>query len=304
MPFTLRKFNRMWLLGVLALLLAGGGLVWADSDDDDLPPASTASPITGKVVVLSQRRDALFVHLDANGDGLGDLWGRLERKTQIVDPSGNPQPITAIAVGMPLTITHYKVRHGYYKAYRVMVGTAGPSASGRQPLQGKVAQVFRFGDDLFVRLDINGEGQMDVRVKIKRNAIIADPQGNRLGFEAIQPGMPLTLIAYKPDDDGYYEAWHIIVRKMAAPAPAGRPLQGIVLEVIPFGNSLFVRLDADEDGQEDYPVKIDKNTVIVDPQSKPLDRSAIKKGVKLTVTHYQPKNGSYEAKRVALSRDG
>lgn len=301
--FVFEKSNRIWLLGVLVLLLAGSGQVWADLHDDDSPPASTASRITGRVIVLSRRGGNLFFHLDVNGDGLGDLWGKIERKTKIVNPSGNPQPITSIAVGMPLTITHYRVRHGYYNVYQVMVGTAGTSAPGRQPLQGKVAQVFRFGDDLFVHLDINREGQMAVRVKIKRNAIITNPQGNHLGFEALQPGVTLTLIAYKPDDD-YYEAWHIIVAKMAAPAPAGQPFQGIVLEVIPFGNNLFARLDADGDGQEDYPVKIDKNTVIVDPQSKPLNRSAIIKGAKLTVTHYKLKNGSYEARRVILNREG
>jgi len=300
MPYTFKKFSWIGLLGALALLLVAPQAL--GSDDDDSPPQS-ANPITGTVVQLSWRGDDLFVQLDVNADGTGDLWVKIKHKTIIVDPQGNPLGLEAIQVGVQLTVTHYKIEHGYYEAYRVVVGAGTSTPLGQQPIQGKVLKTFWFGDDFFVSLDTDSDGQMDLRVKIKKGAIIADPQGNRLGFEAIQPGVTLTLISYKLDDDGYYEAWHVIVGEMAATTPpAGQPLVGVVLEVIPFGDDLFVRLDADGDGQEDYPVKIDEKTVIVDPDGNPLDRSAITVGVKLTVTEYQLKDGYYEAKHVIVGQ--
>ncbi len=128
------------------------------------------------------------------------------------------------------------------------------SPQGRDLLQGRVTQVFRFGDRLFVGLDTTRSGQMDTRVKIKARAVVGGSRGNRLAFEAIRPGGTLTLVAYTLDQDGYYEAFHVIVGKRALPAPAqaGQPLQGKVLETIPFGDDLFIRLDANGDGQADY----------------------------------------------------
>jgi hypothetical protein len=119
-----------------------------------------------------------------------------------------------------------------------------------------------------------------------------------LPLDAIKPGVVITLIAYKLDDEGYYEAWHVIVGEAAAPTL--QPLVGIVLEVLSLGDDLFVRLDANGDGKEDFPVKISKSAQIVDLQGKPLDRSSIVKGVRLTITQYELKDGYYEAKRVIV----
>ncbi len=296
------KLRWIGLLGALALLLAGAQL-WASDDDG---PYTSDNPISGTVVQISWRGDDLFVQLDVNSDGTGDLWVKIKHEAQIVDPQGNPLGFEAIQVGVQLTITHYKYEHNYYEAYRVVVGEGSSSSgqtSGQKPIQGKVTQVFKFGDDFFIGLDTNGDGKENIRVKIKHNARIVDSQGNPLGFDAIQPGVTVTLVAYKLDDDGYYEAWHLIVGETASATPAaGEPLKGQVLEIISFGDDLFVRLDANGDGLEDYPVKIDKDTLIVDPQGNPLDRSTIQVGVQLTVTEYQFKaeDGYYEAKRVVV----
>lgn len=280
-------------IGLLTVLagVAFGVVSWAQA------------PITGTVMQLFWRSDDLFVWLDANNDQKADILVKIERKTQIVDSANRPLPISAITLGVTLTITHYKWDDdGYYEAYRVVVGAVGtgqpPAPPAMQPIKGIVTQTFWFGDDFFVALDSNGDKQPDLRVKIKHHALITDPAGNRLSFEAIQVGVILTLVAYKFDDDGYYEAWHVIVGETSTPTL--QPLVGIVLDVVVFGDDLFVRLDANDDGKEDFPVKVSKNARIVDPQEKPLDRSAIIKGVKLTITQYELKNGYYEAKHVIV----
>lgn len=286
----MRAFARVGLLAVV-VGLAWGSWAWAQ-------PA----PITGTVVQLWPSKDDLFVQLDTNNDTKPDLLVKIEQKTQIVDVNNKPLPISAIVVGVTLTVTHYKWDDdGYYEAYRVVVGAMGasqPPAPALQPIKGTVIQTFWFGDDFFAALDMNSDGQPDLRVKIKGRAIITDPAGNRLSFDAIKPGVTLTLVAYKLDDEGYYEAWHVIVGETSTPAL--QPLVGTVLEVLPFGDDLFVRLDANSDGKEDFPVKISKSTTIVDPQGKSLDRSVITKGVRLTITQYELKNGYYEAKHVIV----
>ncbi len=280
-------------IGTLALLLglAFGVSSWAQA------------PIVGTVVQLWWAKDDLFVQLDTNNDKHPDVLIKIERKTQIVDVNNTPLPITAITIGVTLTVTHYKWDDdGYYEAYRVVVGTAStgqpPAASAQQPIKGVVLQTLRFGDDFFVALDTNGDNQPDARAQIKSHAVITDPAGNRLSFDAIKPGVTITLVAYKLDDEGYYEAWHVIVGETSTPAL--QPLMGTVLEALVFGDDLFVRLDANDDGKEDFPVKVSKGAIVVDSQGKPVDRSSIVKGVRLTVTQYELKNGYYEAKYVIV----
>lgn len=259
------------------------------------------APITGKVVQLWWAKDDLFVQLDTNNDQRADILVKIEHKAQIVDVNNNLLPISAIAVGVTLTVTHYKWDDdGYYEAYRVVVGAAGTGQPTpiMPPIKGTVTQTFWFGDDFFAALDVNGDSQADLRVKIKSRAIITDPAGTRLSFDAIKAGVTITVVAYKLDDEGYYEAWHVIVGEASTPALA--PLVGIVLEVLSFGDDLFVRLDANGDGTEDFPVKIGKSAQIVDPQGRSLDRSSIVQGVRLTVTQYELKNGYYEAKHVIV----
>ncbi len=296
-------------IGLLGVLLLALGLVYGvgASPDDDDSHAHRGNPIVGTVVLLSWQEDDLFVQLDTNDDGQGEIWVKIDdSSTVIVDPNGNPLPLSAIQVGVTLTVTHYEFEHGYYEAKRVVVGPAGGSPSGspgpcQQPLQGVVIRTFWFGDDFFVGLDTNADSQEDIRVKIKPNATITDPQGNRVGFEAIRSGVTLTLVGYKLDDDGYYEAWHVIVGEApSAQPPADQAIRGTVIEVVPFGDDLFVRLDADGDGLEDYPVKIDGDTVLVDPNGNPVDPSAIQVGITLTVTEYTFRDGYYEAKRAVV----
>jgi len=285
----MRAFVRVGLLAVW-IGLAWGSWAWAQQ-----------APITGTVVQLWWAKDDLFVQLDTNNDTRADLLVKIEHKTQIVDVNNKPLPLSAIVVGVTLTVTHYEWDDdGYYEAYRVVVGAASPGQSppAQQPIKGTVLQTFQFGDDFFVALDINSDNQPDIRVKIKSRAVVTDPAGNSLPLDAIKPGVVITLIAYKLDDEGYYEAWHVIVGEAAAPTL--QPLVGIVLEVLSLGDDLFVRLDANGDGKEDFPVKISKSAQIVDLQGKPLDRSSIVKGVRLTITQYELKDGYYEAKRVIV----
>jgi len=99
-------------------------------------------------------------------------------------------------------------------------------------------------------------------------------------------------VGYKLDDDGYYEAWHVIVGQPQA-APGGPPatgaqppLTGRVLQVIPFADDLLLWLDADDDRTPDYPVRVTPKTQITDPQGNPLGRDAIRVGVRLKVERY------------------
>jgi len=292
---AMRALHRVGLLTALII-----GVVWVVSQTGW---AQAQAPITGTVMQLWWAKDDLFVQLDTNNDTRADVLVKIEHKTQIVDVNNNPLPMSAITVGVTLTVTRYKWDDdGYYEAYRVIVGAAStgqpPAAPAQQPIKGTVLQTLKFGDDFFVALDTNGDNQPDARVKIKSRAIITDPAGNTLPLDAIKPGVIITLIAYKLDDEGYYEAWHVIVGETSTPAL--QPLVGTVLEVLSFGDDLFVRLDANGDGKEDFPVKVGKSAQIVDPQGKALDRSAIVKGVRLTVTQYELKNGYYEAKYVIV----
>ena len=201
------------LLGALLLVLGWVGGVGASPDDS---PSSSGNPITGVVVLLSWQEDDLFVQLDTNDDGQGELWVKISDSTLIVDPDGNPLSISAIQVGVRITVTHYEFEHGYYEAKRVVVettssGSGGTSAPCPDPIQGVVTQATWLGEDFFVRLDTDHDGTPETRAKIKRSALIEDPQGNVLTMNDIQPGVTLTLVNYKLDDDGYYEAWRVIV---------------------------------------------------------------------------------------------
>jgi hypothetical protein len=132
----MRAFVRVGLLAVW-IGLAWGSWAWAQQ-----------APITGTVVQLWWAKDDLFVQLDTNNDTRADLLVKIEHKTQIVDVNNKPLPLSAIVVGVTLTVTHYKWDDaGYYEAYRVVVGAASPGQSppAQQPIKGTVLQTFKFG---------------------------------------------------------------------------------------------------------------------------------------------------------------
>ncbi len=312
---TRRALRWAGLLGVLALLWTVGCLpLFADDDGDDGHPYGYGTqPFGGKVVQVSWRGDDFFVWLDVTGDSTGDVWVKIKEEAIVRLPNGAVVPLwqaaDQIRVGTSLTVVRWKLEHGYYEAYEVIVGQlpggsptpppglpvgapGAPPAPAAPSVQGTVTVATWFGDDFFVGLDTNGDGRADVQVKIKRTARIVDPQGNPLGFDAIRPGVTLTLVGYKLDDDGYYEAWHVIVgRPQAAPGGppatgAQPPLTGRVLQVIPFVDDLLIWLDADDDRTPDYPVRVTPKTQITDPQGNPLGRDVIQVGVRLRVERY------------------
>lgn len=303
--------------GVLARVLAGLAVVLALVLPPELGAGVRASAgegygreyyegsaMAGTVVALSHRGDDLFVQLDTNGDGQGEVWVEIDRETWILDAARNRLPRTAIGTGVDLVVSHYERERGYYEARRVVVGSPWPAGGppARKPLSGRVLQVFPFGDGLFLALDTDGDGQGDARVRLGAAAIVTDPAGKRLGPERLRPGETLTLVVYGRGDDGYYRARHVIVGgRSGRTTPGGSdPLKGAVLEVIPLGRDLFVRLDADGDGQEDYPVWIGEQTRIQDVQGRRSDPGRVRRGVKLTVPAYRLEEGYYRAMEVVV----
>lgn len=300
-----KRSYRLPLLALLltALLLASSPAVWADGES----PAPAVNPVSGTVVQISWLGEDLFAQLDLNGDGQGDAWAKIGPDTQISDTQGTTLSREVITVGVIITLTDYKQDHGYYEAERIIVdGQNSGSGQGAATatIQGKVIQAFSFGDDLFVGLDTGGDGRSDTRVKVVHHAIIADPGGQRLAEDAIQPGVQLTLISYKRDSEGYLRAFHVIVGLASASGggglPPNAPISGRVSELRALGDDLFLWLDANGDGTPDFPVKLSPQTLIVDRQGRSLGRGALQVGIKLSVSLFELKDGYYEAKRVIV----
>ena len=84
---------------------------------------------------------------------------------------------------------------------------------------------------------------------------------------------------------------------------SGAPLTVIVGEVTQAsqrGDDLFVQLDASGDGNGDVWIKIDDDTVLINPQGQRVSSDVVTVGTTLSVTDYEYEDAYYEAYRIVV----
>lgn len=294
------------LVALLIVALLVGPLVMADGDDDEGEDDENGDDtsmvaIVGPITQTSQRGDELFVQLDASGDGTGDVWIKIEDETVIVDPQGRHLGVDAVQDGVTLAVTDYEFDDDYYEAARIVVHES--DGTTQEPIHGVVTRRFWFGTGLFVGLDTGGDGTADIEVTVVSEARIFRSDATPLGFAAIRPNAELTLVVYERNNTGLYESRHVIVAPRRTPkATEGALLIGEIVAVAHLDEARYVRLDADGDGFEDYPVRIDSATRLVDSEGAPLDTDALRSGRRLRVTDYRFRSdlGYYRAERAVI----
>ena len=72
-----------------------------------VPTQTAPVTIVGQVVMLTQWGNSLYMQLDLNVDGVGDIWVKVMHKVFISDSEGNALDIAAIELGDYVQITKY-----------------------------------------------------------------------------------------------------------------------------------------------------------------------------------------------------
>lgn len=285
-------WNWRWLIGLALVLSAGVGIVRADD-----APLSPQNPISGRVVEISLVGD-LFLHLDTDGDGIGDIWAKIEDDSELVDVNGQPVSPSQITVGTLLLLTRYKFEETYYEIIRAVVGEGELSGSGT--LSGRIALAFAFGENTFVELDTDGDGRGDLPLKVKQSGLITDAQGRALGAEGLQSGVLLRLISYTRGADGFYVTWHVIVGEGDGGATPLPLVAGRVVERHALGSWVFVRLDPDGDGPGEWLVRLGPQTELRDRRDRRRSLDALQVDDHLEVPGYTFIEGYFDARRALL----
>ncbi len=294
-----------WTL--VSLLAVGAASAWASPKG-----FPTGTPITGTVTWTAWRGDDLYVEVDVNRDGRGDVWFKVEHRAAVVDGDGRPLGLSAVGTGTSVTATAYEFDDGYYEVYRLVVGTAAAGAEPGAFLSGTVQQSFSFGDHIFVSLAAPS-GASAITAKIRRNALVADRQGKRLALDEIRPGRTLTLAGYRLDRDGYYEVWHVIVEDAGTPASPGSPtapVEGEVVDRIEMAGALFLRLvvaspaSGGSDAGERVVVeaRLGPSARLLDPSGRTVSREAVQRGSRLRLSRYEPNGGYLEVSEAVVAR--
>lgn len=279
---VLRAFTA--LLGVLVI----GVGAWADSE-----PLTPQNPISGRVVEISQVGE-LFLHLDTDGDGVGDIWAQIEADSSVlVDVDGQPLSPSDIVLGTLVLLTRYKFEGKFYEVIQAVVGEG--ELSGNGALSGRIVDTFPFGENVYVNLDTDGDGLGDLAVKVKRSGLMTDASGRAMSSDALQPGVRLQVISFTLDADGFFVTWHVIVGAAEDAATSPLPLvAGTLVERHTLGGAVFVRLDNDGDGLGELPVRLSAETQLSDTSGKALTLEDAQLGVRLEVLRYTFVEGYYE----------
>jgi len=293
------------LTTILALLLALALAAPARADDE------LQRPISGRVVQVSQVGD-LFVHLDTDGDGRGDLWAKLEAdKTELADADGAPVTLDAVAVGALLTLTRYEFEDGYYEVERAVVGAGSPDGAGA--LAGVIVSAFAFGDHTRVTLDLDDDGRDEQALKVKHNGLILDPQGRALDASALRPGAFLHVLSAGRDAEGTLVSWHVAVGAGALSEAVYPTVAGTVHERAPLDGYLYLTLTGGAGGPQSQnrgpneapgrnSVRLHPATSIEDEAGNPLTLDDVQVGTELRVERYAFREGFFEAQRVVVLR--
>lgn len=103
-----------WIVwGVALYALVGYALAYA-SDEDSAP-----DPIEGVVRLLSIIKDDLFVYLDTDDDGQGDVWVKLGPETLYTNQEDEVDDLDNINVGTRLVLLQYELEEAFIEAYVV-----------------------------------------------------------------------------------------------------------------------------------------------------------------------------------------
>jgi len=275
---------------------------------DNGGPSGPQTPIEGTVVSISQVDD-LFLLLDTNGDGTGDIWIKIEHDGQLLDEAGQSISPSSIVLGMLLTLTRYDFEGSYYEVSQAVVSQGEPK--GNVGLSGQIVLAFPFGNTTVLSLDFNRDGQADTVVKVNRHGLITDMQGQLLGPNTLQVGKILSIVSHTLDSEGGILAWHVIVGDAEMTAPALPTVLGVVAQQYDLAGFRYLLLD-DNSGlavAQNYldsggliPIQLDGQTLLQDPEGQLLSFDKIQIGTSLDVRDYEFVEGYFKAKRVVIVR--
>lgn len=301
------RLVRMSLGLALALIAAAIPLaVRADESGE-----SHQRPIGGRVVQVSQVAD-LFVHLDTDGDGRGDLWAKVESdQSELVDALGNPVSAADIAIGVFLTLTDYEYEDGYYKVKRAVVSQGQPQESTE--LGGIILTAFAFGEHTLALLDLDDDGQGDLTLKVKHTGLILDPQGNSLDESSLRPGVRVRALSSQLDTEGIWVTWHVVVGEGELSAAVYPKVEGTVRERYELGGVEYVLLAGRPGGprmQSRGPndsagllaVRLGPGARLQDEAGSTLALANVQVGVELIVPQYTVREGYFDAQLAILHR--
>jgi len=284
----LRAFGA--LLGVLVI----GVGAWADSG-----PLAPQNPISGRVVEISQVEE-LFLHLDTDGDGQGDIWAKIENDSTLVDVDGQPLSPSDIALGTLVLLTSYKFEGKFYEIIQAVVGEG--ELSGNGALSGHIVDTFPFGENVYVNLDTDSDGLGDLAVKVKRTGLMTDASGRATSSDTLQPGVRLQIISFALDADGFFVTWHVIIGAAENAGPSPMPLvAGTLVERHTLGGVVFARLDNDGDGLGELPVRLSAQTQLSATSGTALTLEDAQLGTQVEVLRYTFVEGYYETFQGVIS---
>lgn len=289
---------------LLIVLLFGLSLV---ARANDSVPSSPQPPIEGIVVSISQVGD-LFLFLDTNGDGTGDVWVKIDTDTQLLDEAGEVIPPSSVTVGMLLILTRYEFEGSYYEVSQAIVSQGKPK--GSVGLSGEILLAFPFGSIYVFALDFDRDGKADTVVKIPYNALITNMQGALLDPNTLQVGRLLSLVSHTLDSAGNIIAWHAIVGDGEISASTFPTLVGIVRQQQELAGIRYVLLENPDlavaqnylDRGRLIPIQLDRRTLVQDSNGQTLPLDSIQIGARLEVSDYVFIEGYFKAKRVIPMR--
>jgi hypothetical protein len=165
-----------------------------------LSAENNPQPFAGIVTELSQFDDGLFVHLDLNGNGQGDLWVKVLSKASIQDEDGNDLSLYEIEAGSILIIVNYSPKDSYYESDQVTLIV--PKADDK-PFLGDVLQIEKDQKDLnalSVLLNVNGDQKGDTWLRVTSDTTLKDGTGNEISSDEIVVGAVMIAITFESKD--------------------------------------------------------------------------------------------------------
>ncbi len=287
---------------LIALFLSFTLAAWAA----DGVPSGPQTPIEGTVVSISQVDD-LFLLLDTNGDGSGDIWVKVENDSQLFDETGERVSPSSVEVGMLLTLTRYDFEGSYYEVSQALVSQGEPT--GNTGLSGQIVLAFPFGTTHILSLDFNRDGQGDTIVKVSHDGLVTDMQGLLLDFSALQVGKVLSIVSHTLDSEGAILAWHVIVGDGEVSTSTLPVVVGVIAQQVELEGVRYLLLDSSGDLTQYFPqsggrlpIQLNEQTLLQNPEGKLLPFEDLQIGTSVDVRDYDFVEGHFKAKQVLITR--
>ncbi|HED03848.1 MAG TPA: hypothetical protein ENI60_03665 [Candidatus Fraserbacteria bacterium] len=172
-------------------------------------------------------------------------------------------------------------------------------------LMGTVMQVTQVGNERFVQLDTNGNGQSDLLLQLNPGDTVLNAQGQPVAADQLQVGGYITVPTAQIDSHkGYYEipeSQGSAAGGSGTTAAAQVPLSGTVVQVSRQGNELVVSLDTNGDGTADIQIKLQAGDAVLGPNGQPVALSDIAVGSQISTPYYSydASSGTFEAHSAA-----